>query len=126
LPRRLANPNGATAASLQPNTPFCLGAKGTAAGSGAVLQACGAPTADFKVGFTKSGGTGTIVQKSSGLCLTVAGEGPEPSLPSYQPMRKKGAIILATGCDNSISAIGVRPGASLLFLPALRVLVPVR
>ena len=91
-----------------------------------MLQACGAPTADFKVGFTKSGGTGTIVQKSSGLCLTVAGEGPEPSLPSYQPMRKKGAIILATGGDNSNSAKGVRPGASLLFLPALRVLVPVR
>ena len=45
---------------------------------------------------------------------------------TYQPMRKKGAIILATGGDNSNSAKGVRPGASLLFLPALRVLVPVR
>ena len=117
LVHRLANPNCATAASLQPNTPFCLGAKGTAAGSGAVLQACGAPTAAFKVGFTKSGGTGTIVQKSSGLCLTVTGEGPEPSLPSYQPMRKKGAIILATGGDNSNSAKGVSATILRSFCP---------
>lgn len=62
-----------TITSLQPNTPFCLGAKGTAAGTGAVLDACGASSASWTVGFTKgSGKSGTIAQTSSGLCLTVS------------------------------------------------------
>jgi hypothetical protein len=64
------NPNG-TLSSLQPNTPFCIGARGTTAGSGVQLDDCGATLASFKVGFTASSGTGTIVQKVSGLCLTV-------------------------------------------------------
>ena len=49
---------------------------------------------------------GAIMQKSSGFCLTVATGGPTPVLQSYQPMRKKGAIILATGGDESNSAKG--------------------
>eukprot|EP01051_Picozoa_sp_SAG22_P015571 SAG22_NODE_2053_length_3072_cov_3.721157_2_plen_243_part_00 len=93
--------------SLQPDTPHCLGAKGTKVGSGLVLDDCGAPTATFKVGFTSTSGTGTIVQKASGLCLTVTPPPPPPpTVQSYQPMRKKGAIILATGGDNSNSAKG--------------------
>ena len=72
--------------------------------TGAVLDDCGAPSAAFKLGFTKTSGTGTIVQKSSGMCLTFGGATPNEQ--SYQPMQKKGAIILATGGDNSNSAKG--------------------
>ena len=100
------NANG-TISSLQPNTPFCLGTKGTAAGAGAVLDTCGASSSTWTAGFAKGGGkTGTIVQKGSGLCLTVKEGGAAPNVQSYQPMRKKGAIILATGGDNSNSAKG--------------------
>ena len=115
-----------TLRSLQPDTPFCVAVKGTIAGSGAILDDCGAASAAFKIGFTKSSGTGvsppavvcdfssvltdclwlqTIVQRSSGMCLTFGGEG-TPGEQSYQPMQKKGAIILATGGDNSNSAKG--------------------
>ena len=69
-----------------------------------MLDDCGAPSAAFKLGFTKTSGTGTIVQKSSGMCLTFGGATPNEQ--SYQPMQKKGAIILATGGDNSNSAKG--------------------
>jgi hypothetical protein len=97
---------GTTISSLQPNTPFCVGAKGTALNAGAVLDACTASSASLIVGFTKAAGKGTIAQKASGLCLTVDERvaPPPPNLQSYQPMRKKGAIILATGGDNSNSA----------------------
>jgi hypothetical protein len=95
---------GGTIPSLQANTPFCVGASGTTAGSTTILDDCTAPSSAFTVGFTNKSGTGTIVQKASGLCLSVA-QSP-PSTSSYQPMKKKGAIILATGGDNSNSAKG--------------------
>merc|ERR1712139_331946 len=41
-----------------------------------------------------------------GLCLTVSTGAAPPATQSYQPMRKQGAIILATGGDNSNSAKG--------------------
>ena len=92
-----------TIPSLQANTPFCLGMTGAAIGSTAQLDDCTAANSAFTVGFTSTPGTtGTIVQKSSGLCLTTT---PSPGS-SYQPMRKKGAIILATGGDNSNGAQG--------------------
>jgi len=92
-----------TIPSLQPNTPFCVGLAGTSAGSAAVLADCSAPTASMTVGFTNTSGSGPIVQKASGLCLTI---GSGAGVQGYQPMRKKGAIILATGGDNSNSAKG--------------------
>ena len=49
--------SAATITSLQPNTPFCVGASGTTAGSSAVLDDCSAPSASFKSGFTKTSGT---------------------------------------------------------------------
>jgi hypothetical protein len=99
--------SGATIPSQQPSTPFCVGTKGTTVGAGAVLDSCTAPSSAFTIGFTVAAGEGTIVQKSSGLCLTVADAAAPPNpVDSYQPMRKKGAIILATGGDNSNSAKG--------------------
>jgi hypothetical protein len=92
-----------TITSLQPNTPYCVGVKGTAVGATTVLDDCTASTSAFVVDFTPTSGRGTIVHKASGLCLTA---GVKPTLPGYQPMRKQGAIILATGGDNSNSAKG--------------------
>ena len=97
------NQNG-TISSLQPNTPFCLGAKGTAAGAAAVLDACSASSADFKVGFAKGGTTGTIVQKASSLCLTVATGGVAPHDHSYQPM-----VRPSTNNEHSYSKLATRP-----------------
>mmetsp|Transcript_53163 Transcript_53163/g.142141 ORF Transcript_53163/g.142141 Transcript_53163/m.142141 type:complete len:480 (-) Transcript_53163:197-1636(-) len=89
-----------TISSLQPNTPFCVGVKGTAVGSTTVLDDCNSSTSALTVDFTTISGTGSIMQKASGLCLTAE------SKAGYQPMRKKGAIVLATGGDNSNSAKG--------------------
>lgn len=112
---------GDTIASLQPNTPFCVGTKGTTAGSTTMLDSCTVTSSAFTFGFTQSAGTsGTIVQKFSSLCLTIADLPPAPPPPAptpptpvpppnphaYQPMRKQGAIILATGGDNSNRAAG--------------------
>ena len=61
--------------SLQAKTPFCLGTKNSATTAGAttVLDSCTAASSAFTVGFTNTSGTGgTIVQKASGLCLTMA------------------------------------------------------
>lgn len=74
------NPNG-TLSSLQPNTPFCIAARGTITGSGIQLDDCGAASASFKVGFTASSGTGTIVHEESGLCLTMSSPCVNPCLP---------------------------------------------
>ena len=59
---------------------------------------------------------GTIVHKASGQCVTAVGKPPSPHphprppRPGrdgpYQPMRKQGAIILATGGDQSNRAEG--------------------
>jgi hypothetical protein len=68
-----------------------------------VLDDCTASSSSFTIGFTTTAGSGTIVQKASRLCLT-ADKGINTN--GYQPMRKKGAIILATGGDNSNSAKG--------------------
>ena len=92
-----------TILSLQSNTPWCFGATGTVVGSTPILDSCTAPSSSFTVGFTNTSGSGTIVQESSGLCFTVAAA---PPVQGYQLMRKKGAIILATGGDNSNSAKG--------------------
>ncbi len=92
-----------TLASLQPDTPFCLGTGGqTAAGAATVLDDCTADTSAFEIGFG-AGKAGPIVHKKSGLCLDGDAGGPGSS---YQPMRKEGAIILATGGDESNSAKG--------------------
>ena len=69
--------------SLQAKTPFCLGTKSsaTAAGATAALDSCAAASAAFTVGFTNTSGTGgTIVQKASGLCLTMADVSPTTAL----------------------------------------------
>ena len=69
---------------------------------------CTAASSAFTVGFTNTSGSGgTIVQKASALCLTMA-DAPTPGHHGrgYQPMKKQGAIILATGGDNSNSAKG--------------------
>merc|ERR1711998_612732 len=95
--------HGGEIASLQPNTPWCIGTAATTAGSTTVLAPCDAPSAAFTVGFDAGGGAGQIVQKASGMCLTIV---PGGSMNGYQPMRKKGAIILATGGDNSNSSRG--------------------
>ena len=94
-----------TIASLQPKTPFCLG---VAAGSTAKLADCTSADAQFTIGFsaTKSG---PVVHKASGQCLTAYGKAPTPHPHhggGYQPMKKQGAIILATGGDNSNGAEG--------------------
>ena len=97
-----------TIESLQKNTPFCLGTKGstTSPGAGIALDSCGVTSSAFTVGFTNtSSGSGTIVQKASGLCVTV-GASRGGGGRGYQPMKKRGAIILATGGDNSNSAKG--------------------
>jgi hypothetical protein len=95
-----------TIPSLQAETPFCLGMTGAAVGSTAQLDECTALHSEFTIGFTNtSGTTSTIVQKSSGLCLTTTPFPPSPGS-SSQPMRNKGAIILATGGDNSNGAQG--------------------
>jgi hypothetical protein len=96
--------------SLQPETPFCVGIKGSATTAGAttVLDSCTAASSAFTVGFTNTSGSGgAIVQRASGLCLTMA-DAPKPGHHGhgYQPMKKQGAIILATGGDNSNSARG--------------------
>ena len=76
---------GSTLSSLQPATPFCLGAKGTAPGAGAVLDSCTASSASLTAGFTKAAGSkGTLVQKSSGLCFTVTGAAPPTPAPAEQ------------------------------------------
>jgi len=76
---------GSTLSSLQPATPFCLGAKGTTTGAGAVLDSCTASSASLIVGFTKAAGSnGTLVQKSSGLCFTVSTGGIPPAPPSTE------------------------------------------
>ena len=65
--------------SLQAKTPFCLGTKNSATTAGAttVLDSCTAASSAFTVGFTNTSGTGgTIVQKASGLCLTMADVSP--------------------------------------------------
>lgn len=98
-----------TIESLQKDTPFCLGTKGSAttAGAGIALDSCGAPSSVFTVGFTNtSSGSGTIVQKASGLCVTAGASSGGGGGRGYQPMKKRGAIILATGGDNSNSAKG--------------------
>jgi hypothetical protein len=93
---------------------------GTTSGAGTVLDSCTAPSSAFTIGFTVSAGEGTIVQKASGLCLTVVdgGGAPPSGEVSYQPMRKQGAIILATGGDNSNSAKGNFYEGCWLPLPA--------
>ena len=87
-----------TIRTLQHDTPFCLGIKGgaTTVGTEPVLDSCSAPSATFVIGFSNSSssGNGTIVQKESGLCLTTS-DFPTPG-GRYQPMKKQGAIILAT------------------------------
>ena len=93
------SPNG-TISSLQANTPFCLGAKGTVVGATAVLDACGASSADFQVNFTKGGifkrsTVGTIVQKASSLCLTVITPPVPPHEDSYQPMVRPPPAVAA-------------------------------
>ena len=61
----------------QAKTPFCLGTSGTTAGATTVLDSCTAASSAFTVGFTNTSGTGgTIVQKASGLCLTMADVSP--------------------------------------------------
>jgi hypothetical protein len=76
---------GSTISSLQPATPFCLGAKGTAAGAGAVLDSCTASSASLTAGFNKvAGSKGTLVQKSSGLCFTVLTGAASPALQSCE------------------------------------------
>ena len=93
-----------TISSQQLNTPFCLGASGTVSGAGAILDECAADSSVVSwVGFDTASGSGAIVQNASGLCFT--GFSPV-SAPGYQPMRKQGAIILATGGDQSNDAKG--------------------
>ena len=61
--------------SLQAKTPFCLGTNNSATTAGATtaLDSCTAASSAFTVGFTNTSGTGgTVVQKTSGLCLTMA------------------------------------------------------
>jgi hypothetical protein len=98
---------GEKISSLQPNTPFCVGVKGTTVGSETVLDDCTASSSSFTMGFTNMSGTGTISLGAgllaSGLCLTLS---PSDTAGGYQPMRKQGAIILATGGDNSNGAKG--------------------
>jgi hypothetical protein len=92
-----------TIASLQPHTPFCFGAavNGTAA-----LADCSSSDAQFNIGFTATT-KGTMVHKASGQCITAVGRQPPPHHGGgYQPMKKQGAIILATGGDNSNGAEG--------------------
>jgi hypothetical protein len=96
-----------TIESRQHSTPFCVGTKGgaTTAGAETVLDSCSTPSSSFTIGFTNTSASGgTIVQKASGLCLTVSALPPHNG--RYQPMKKQGAIILATGGDNSNSAKG--------------------
>lgn len=73
-----------TIQSLQHGTPFCLGIKngGTKLGAEAALDSCSAPSAAFTIGFTNASTSsgGTIMQKSSGLCLTVS-DFPRPPSP---------------------------------------------
>jgi hypothetical protein len=102
-----------TIASLQNNTPFCVGLSGTQRGALVELDSRNATSLALKVGYTQTAGAGngTIVQEASGLCLTKMPFPPPPPPPpgpqqSYQPMRKRGAIILATGGDQSNSAAG--------------------
>jgi len=101
--------DGATIKSAQPGTPFCLA---VGKGSGASLGDCAGPDAHFTIGFTATA-PGTVVHTASGKCLTAVGDppSPRPNPPhhggrGYQPMKKKGAIILATGGDMSNSAEG--------------------
>jgi len=77
---------GNTISSLQPGTPYCVGAEGTTAGSGVVLDDCTSSSSSFKSGFTKATGQGNIVQTASGLCVTVADAG-ALALASYQVLR---------------------------------------
>jgi len=96
-----------TIASLQPNTPFCFAA--AVGGASATLADCSSSDAEFNIGFTATT-NGTIVHKASGKCITAVGKPPSPRPPhhggGYQPMKKQGAIILATGGDNSNGAEG--------------------
>jgi hypothetical protein len=65
--------------SLQAKTPFCLGTNNSATTAGAttVLDSCTAASSFFTIGFTNTSGTGgTVVQKVSGLCLTMADVSP--------------------------------------------------
>ena len=98
-----ANPKASTISSEQLNTPFCLGAAGTSVNDGAILDDCDAETSMFEwSGLNTTSGSGPIVQKQSGLCFAA----PFVKVTGYQPMRKKGAIILATGGDQSNDAKG--------------------
>ena len=91
---------GSTIASLQPATPFCLGAKGVAAGAGAILDSCTASSASLTAGFTKATGSkGTLVQKSSGLCFTVSTGATPPVLQSCECL----VLFSADGCYCSLS-----------------------
>eukprot|EP00035_Acanthoeca_spectabilis_P005978 m.119347 g.119347 ORF g.119347 m.119347 type:complete len:496 (-) comp13291_c0_seq1:2369-3856(-) len=82
-----------TITSRQPNTPFCLGAS---AASGATLEACSSPAAQFKVGLTATT-PGTIVHEQSGLCLTVAAP---PNCTTLPPTPAPGPIPHgAAPCD---------------------------
>lgn len=89
-----------TIASLQPDTPFCVGVQGATT----VLDDCDAASSAFTIGSGFGQGGDTIVQKTTGLCLTRKPS--EHPGAGYQPMRKQGAIILATGGDESNSAQG--------------------
>ena len=59
-----------------------------------LLDDCNASSSAFiTFDFTNTSGAGHIVQKESGLCLTVATSGT-----SYQPMRKQGTVCGTKAC----------------------------
>jgi len=87
-----------TIASEQANTPWCIGTDGT----DVILTDCGNNTSVFRTALASTATFTTIVQEQSGFCLTSY---TKPAA-NYQPMQKQGAIILATGGDNSNSAKG--------------------
>ena len=106
---------GSTISSLQPGTPFCLGAKGIAAGAGAVLDSCTASSASLTVGFTKPGSKGTLVQKSSGLCFTVT-TGPAAPDPALQSCEYHAPLIVPVD-GSRFTACCPCSRVSLLYLP---------
>jgi len=87
-----------TISSEQANTPWCIGTDGT----DVILADCGNSTSVFRTVLASSSKSTTIVHEKTGFCLTSY---TKPAS-NYQPMHKQGAIILATGGDNSNSAKG--------------------
>ena len=99
---------GDTIRSMQPNTPFCLSVAPGGGADAGKLASCTSPDAQFAIGFSNTT-NGTVVHKASGYCLTTSDQTPPPHHHGgrgYQPMKKQGAIILATGGDNSNGAMG--------------------